>query len=110
MKNYIQAGSNISIIAAAAFASGAGVKAGSLFGIAQGAAAIGETVTIARTGVFELPKVEAQAWTVGALIYWDDTAKLATTVTTSNKIIGCAVAAADNPSTVGTVCLDGAAR
>jgi predicted RecA/RadA family phage recombinase len=43
------------------------------------------------------------------LIYWDDTAKNFTTVSTSNKIVGVAVAAASNPSSTGIVRLNGAA-
>ena len=38
-------------------------------------AATGEFKT---TGVFDMAKTSAQAWTVGALIYWDDTNKVAT--------------------------------
>ncbi|WP_369757766.1 DUF2190 family protein [Falsihalocynthiibacter sp. CO-5D18] len=110
MKNYVQAGNSISLTAAAAAASGAGVLVGSLFGVANNAAAIGETVTLVRKGVFTLPKVSAQAWTVGVKIYWDDSAKLCTTVVSTNKLVGCAVAVAADPSGEGTVLLDGAAR
>jgi predicted RecA/RadA family phage recombinase len=60
-------------------------------------------VAVKTRGVFELPKVSAQAWTVGAPIYWDGTAGNATTVTTSNTLIGYATEAAANPSSVGRV-------
>jgi len=68
----------------------------------------GATVEAETAGVFEQAKVSAQAWTVGALIYWDDAAKLTTTVPTSNKLIGTATAVAVNPSAVGRVRLNGA--
>jgi predicted RecA/RadA family phage recombinase len=55
----------------------------------------------------EVAKVSAQAWTVGAPIYWDDTAKLFTTTSTSNTLAGVAVAAAANPSATGRVRLNG---
>ena len=43
--------------------------------------------------MFELTKIGAQAWTVGALVYWDDTNKRCTTVATANLLIGVAAAA-----------------
>jgi predicted RecA/RadA family phage recombinase len=111
MKNYIQAGENISLAAAPYdVASGAGVLAGVLFGIAQGSALSGSPVTIARRGVFQVNKTGAQAWAVGAKIYWDDTAKDFTSVATANRVVGCAVLAATNPSDAGTILLDGAIR
>ncbi|MDR6264888.1 DUF2190 family protein [Roseobacter sp. N2S] len=108
MKNFIQTGANISVIAAAAADAGDPVLMGSLFGVATSDAAIGETVTLVRTGVFELPKTSAQAWTVGAKIYFDGSA--CTTVVSTNKLIGVAVQSAADPSATGIVLLDGAAR
>lgn len=107
MKNYIQAGANLSVIATAAAAAGAGVKEGSLFGIAQADVEAAGSVTIVRKGVFSVAKVSAQAWTIGAKIYWDDTAKLFTTVSTSNTLVGAATAVAANPSSTGDVLLTG---
>lgn len=103
MKNFVQPGDTITVAAPADVVSGALVLVGKLFGIAAFDAASGADVEIATKGVFELPKVSAQAWTLGAAIYWDDAAKLATTVTTSNTFIGHAMAAADNPSATGVV-------
>ena len=68
----------------------------------------GADVAIATEGVYELPKTSAQAWTVGAAIYW--TGSAATTATTAgNLLIGVAAAAAANPSSTGFVRLNGAA-
>lgn len=110
MKNFIQPGDCITIAAPYDVVSGAGALVGSLFGVASGDALSGADVVLCRTGVFSMAKVSAQAWTVGAKIYWDDTAKLCTTVSTSNSLIGVATAAAANPSGTGDVLLDGAAR
>ena len=103
MKNYVQKGENITVTAAAAATSGAGVLVGNLFGIAAGDAAIGEDLDLVTVGVFTMPKVATDAFTVGAVVYWDDTAKLVTTDddTGNNPEVGLAVTAAANPS--GTV-------
>ena len=110
MKNYIQAGNNLTVTAAADLSAGAGVLVGTIFGVAQETVLSGADVVIVRRGVFDLAKVSAQVWTVGQKIYWDDTAKLATTVATSNTLIGAATAVAANPSGTGSVLLDGAVR
>ncbi len=52
-------------------------------------------------GVHNSRKVSAQAWTQGAKIYWDATAKLFTTVVAANTLAGWAYAAAANPSANG---------
>lgn len=110
MKNFIQAGDNITVTAPYDVTAGGGVLVGSLFGIAVGDATSGDKVTIVRKGVFSHAKTSAQAWTFGAKIYWDATNKVFTTTATSNTLVGVAVAAAANPSATGKVLLDGAAR
>ena len=108
MKNRIQTGENITITAVAAGASGAGLLLGKLFGVLMADVQVGEEVELKLVGVFELPKTEAQAWTMGAALYWDDTNKVCTTTVGSNVKIGHAVEAAANPSTLGIVRLSGA--
>ena len=93
MKNFVQPGNTITLTAPDAVASGDGLLVGSIFGIAAGAAALGELVETALVGVFDITKVGSQAWTVGAKIYWDDTNKRTTTVATDNTLIGVAVEA-----------------
>lgn len=110
MKNYNSPGELVTLTAPAALVAGAGALVGTIFGVAQADAANGADVVLARRGIFELPKVEAQAWTLGAKIYWDDTAKLATTASSGNTVIGAATAVAANPSTTGMVLLDGTIR
>ena len=110
MKNYIQTGGVVTVTAAADVVSGAGVLVGAIFGVAQADAKSGTEVSLVRGGAFELPKTSAQAWTVGAKVYWDDTAKVVTTTATANTLIGAALVAAANPSATGIVLLDGAVR
>jgi predicted RecA/RadA family phage recombinase len=110
MKNFKQSGDTVTLIAAAAVASGAGILVGSIFGIATNAAAIGEEVEAKRTGVFTVAKNSAEAWAVGDKVYWDDTAKVFTITNTADTLVGAAYAVAANPSAIGTVLLDGAIR
>lgn len=108
MKNYTQAGERITLAAPYDVISGAGLLVGSIFGVAITDALSGASVEASVEGVFTLAKTSAQAWTVGALIYWDNTNKVCTTVSTSNKLIGVAMAVAANPSSTGSVRLNGA--
>ena len=93
MKNYVQPGNAITLTASYAVSSGDGLLVGSIFGVATGSAALGESVEAALTGVYDLKKVASQAWAAGDKVYWDNTAKEATKTTTSNTLIGVAVVA-----------------
>lgn len=104
MKNYIQPGDAIDIVApAGGTVSGRVCILGSLIGVAASTVAQGADCALHTEGVFELAKTSAQAWTVGAKIYWDGTNNVATTTSSGNTLIGIAVAAAANPSAVGWV-------
>ena len=107
MKNFVQPGRTVTVAAPYDVASGAGCLVGSLFGVATMDAVSGASVDITTCGVYTLAKTSAQAWTVGAKVYWDDTNKVVTTTATSNTLIGCALEAAANPSATGTVRLNG---
>lgn len=106
-RNLVQAGIHLTVAAPAAVASGGGVLVGSIFGVASFAAGVGEEVEISTVGVYELPKLSAQAWTVGQRVYWDAAAGECTTVDTGNTLIGVATEAAANPSDLGIVRLNG---
>jgi predicted RecA/RadA family phage recombinase len=110
MKNYIQPGDTLTLVAPYAVASGAGLLVGSIFGVAVATAAISTPVEAVTMGVFDLAKAGSQAWAVGARIYWDDTAKNCTTTASTNKLIGVAVAAVGSGAgeTIGRVRLTGA--
>ncbi len=107
MKNFVQDGSVATVTAPYDVASGGGCLVGSLFGVVHASAANGSPVTLALVGVFDLAKVSAQAWTMGAKVYWDDTAKACTTDSEGNTQVGVALAVAGNPSATGRVRLNG---
>lgn len=104
MKNFIQPGETIDIVApSGGVTSGLVYVIGSLIGVAATTATEGEGSALVTTGVYDLAKVSAQAWTQGAKIYWDSATKLATTTSAGNTLIGIAAAAAGNPSASGWV-------
>lgn len=101
MKNYIQPGDTLTIPAPAVVLSGGVVIAGEIKGIAGSHAAVGEPVDVSVTGVFELPKVAANAFTLGAAVHWDAATGLATSTASGNTKLGVAVEAA--PASTATV-------
>lgn len=107
MKNFIQSGETLTLPAPYNLLSGDGAKVGNIFGVSNGDAPIGNNADLDTEGVFTLPKVSAQAITLGAKVYWDDTARLVTTVTASNTLIGVSTEAAANPSATVAVRLNG---
>ena len=110
MKNFIQPGDSVDMIAPAALASGDGVLIGALFGVAATAAASGARVAISTKGVFEMPKASADNITAGALLYWDDTAQVLTldNDTGGNPKVGVAVQAAGAGASTVRARLNGA--
>jgi predicted RecA/RadA family phage recombinase len=108
MSNYLFSGDVIPLIAPQAVVTGNGILVGAIFGVATHDAAAGDTVECRLVGVFELRKVQAQAWVQGALIYWDQAQSLVTTAAAGNTKIGVAIESAANPSQTGRVRLNGA--
>ena len=111
MKNYVQPGAIVSVLAPRAVAAGELVNVGLLVGVTQTAADNGAAVEIATEGVFDLAKTSAQAWsTVGLAIYMVPATGLCTTATTTgNILVGTNLATAANPTATGRVRLNGAA-
>jgi predicted RecA/RadA family phage recombinase len=111
MRTFSQQGDTLTVIASRTAAMDTGMLVGQLFGITKAAATNAQPVEIQRTGVFVgVPKATGQAWTQGALLYWDNTNFVFTTTSSGNTLRGFAVAAAASGDTTGTVVLDGAAR
>lgn len=108
MKNFVQAGENVTVTAAATGTSGDGVKIGSLFGIAAGDAKIGDPLVLVTAGVFDMPKVAADDITLGAAVYWRSSDELVTTTASGNTKVGVAVTAAGNGAASVLVRLNGA--
>ena len=88
MRNYIQPGHAITLLAPYDVVSGAGLLVGSIFGVASGDALSGAEIETQLIGVVDLAKVASQAWTAGAKVYWDNTAKRVTNVASGNTLVG----------------------
>lgn len=111
MINYLQSEGRIDVPAPYAVASGGGMKIGALFGVAQTAAATGQSVTMVREGVYLLPGVAAEAAAAGDRAYWDDTARVITKASgTATMLVGAFVAPKAAGGTACTVLLDGVIR
>ncbi|WP_240636165.1 DUF2190 family protein [Caldimonas tepidiphila] len=93
MKNFIQSGLTMALIAPYAVAAGAGMLVGSLFAVAATTAANGAEVEGHTVGVFELTALATDTGAVGAKVYWDNTNKRCTVTATGNTLIGCLAAA-----------------
>lgn len=108
MKNYVQRGDTLTLTALDAVSSGDVVVIGSIIGVAAGDAAEGEPVDVGTVGVFDLPKVSAEAIDEGDPVYWDADDSLVTGTATDNTKLGVAVQTAGNPSASVRVRLSGA--
>jgi len=102
MNNYVQEGRALTLTAPYAVASGAGFQVGRIFAVATDAAANGATVVGQTEGVYTLAKTDEEAWTVGAAIYWDNSAKECT-VTDGGTMLLIGVAAEALANTAGIV-------
>lgn len=113
MKNFVQNGRTLTLTAPYALTSGQGALVGTIVGIAATDIANAARGEFDVTGVFDVTKATGSAWTEGATIYWDNTAKNFTTVSTSNTKAGVAVAndatgtMAASGDTVGRIRLNG---
>ncbi len=111
MKNYVQAGVNLTLNAPYGVSSGDGALIGSIFGVAASDADNGAECDFVTEGVFTLPKESTDDIAIGAPVYWDDTAKVITVDSAAgvNYFVGVAVTAAGNPSASVNVRLAGMA-
>ncbi len=108
--NYLQDGDVLTFTAPYDVASGAGMRVGSIFAVALAAASNGANVQAQRTGVWTLPKLQADDVTAGAKLYWDNTNKRLTLTSSGNTLVGAATAAAGTSATTVSVLLDGTVR
>lgn len=104
MKNSILSGGVVTLTAPYNRSAGQGMLVGSLFGVAVTDVLSGAEVVVELEGAFTLAKATG-AWTQGAKLYWDDSAKNVTTTPTSNTYIGYALAAAGSGDATGPVLL-----
>lgn len=111
MRVFIQAGSILDLTApAGGFTSGVPVRVGAIFGVPQCTVEAGVKGAVKVDGVFELPKVSAQAWTEGQVIFYPAAGGALTSVSATGAFaVGVATEVAANPSAVGRVRLNGVA-
>jgi predicted RecA/RadA family phage recombinase len=109
MRTYVQPGHVVTLLAPTDVASGDGLLVGAIFGVASGDALSGAEVEAQLTGVVDLAKTPSQAWTAGARVYWDNTARRVTNVASGNTLVGVAVLAVGSGAeeVVGRVRLNG---
>lgn len=69
------------------------------------ASAAGDIAIVHLKGIWKLPKVAGNAWTQGAPVYWDATARAITGTASTNVLAGYAEVAALTADTVGNVIL-----
>jgi predicted RecA/RadA family phage recombinase len=106
MKNYVQKGENLTLIAPRTLTSGAGFLVGSIFAVASADAASGAPVVGVTEEVFDLPKAVGVV-TAGAKAYWDNTAFVVTTSASGTTLIGAFTQAAASADPTGRVKLTG---
>jgi len=105
MKNFVQPGKILPLPAPYLVTSGQGALIGATFGVACTDIASGVTGEFMVEGVFTLAKATGASTNVavGGRVYWDNTARLATGVSTDNTLIGTATAVAAVGDTTITV-------
>jgi predicted RecA/RadA family phage recombinase len=85
MKNYVSEGKQISHTLTAAAVAGDGHLVGSLFGVAVSTGAIGDKIALATEGVFKLASASGTTYSVGDVVGWDNTGKLAVAAVAGDK-------------------------
>ena len=104
MKNFVQSGDAIDInTPSGGLVAGAPFISNSMIGVAALTSLQDQPNVIYTEGVYEFPKVQAQAWALGVKIYWDAGAGKMTTTASGNTIFGIAAAVAANPTDYGRV-------
>ncbi len=96
---FVQDGKYIDHTPFGALASGDVVVQGDLVAVTLRPLAAGELGALAVDGIFDLNKNTGVAFTVGQILYWDDTNNVVTATATGNKQIGKVTRAAASADT-----------
>ena len=96
---FVQDGKYIDHTPGSALAYGDVVVQVDLVGVVLRPLAAGELGALAVDGIFDFTKNTGFAYTVGTILYWDDTNNVVTTTATGNKQIGKVVRAAATTDT-----------
>lgn len=73
--NYVMSGDVITATASGAVASGDVVLVGKFLGVALTSAANGQTYQLKKSGIFQVPKKNGDAFAQGDYVLWDNVAK-----------------------------------
>lgn len=92
--NYHQSAESIDHTPTSDIAAGTCVLLGTIVAFFERAVLANELGTGKVAGVIKYTKAASQAWTIGAKVYWDDTAKEFTTTAGGNTLCGIAWAPA----------------
>jgi predicted RecA/RadA family phage recombinase len=108
MKNFVQNGEYVEVALPYARLSGEGVLVGSLFGVCVVDGANAASINIHTEGVYDLTAATGASTdaTVGAIAYWDNSAKKVTPVSTDNTRIGVFLVSKATTDAVARVRLD----
>lgn len=93
MKNFVQEGLTITVVAIVAMTSGVAYKVGDLSGVATTDAAIGEKCELITEGVFELAKVATDVIAQGEKLHLDSVTDNVTVTDLANFLFGIATEA-----------------
>jgi predicted RecA/RadA family phage recombinase len=96
---FVSDGKYIDHTPAGALASGDVVVQGDLVGVVLRPLSASELGALAVDGVFDFAKNTGVAYTVGTILYWDDTNNVVTTTASGNKQIGKVARAAASADT-----------
>lgn len=108
MRNFVQPGKSMTFTApGGGVVSGNVYKIGQLVGVAATTKAAGLPFVLHVEGVFIVPKATGQAWSEGALVYWNGTAM--TTTSAGGTLAGSVAKAGQSVDTTGYVRLNGIA-
>lgn len=104
MKNFVETGKSLTVTMDANVASGDIAIIGTLIGVSAATYTSGQKGVINRDGVFNLAK-DASVFAEGAVVYWNDTTKRATSTAGGNTEVGIAVngGALTGDTTVGVL-------
>ncbi len=99
MGRYASSGDTIDYTPGSNTTAGTVVVQGDLIGVARVYIPANTLGALAVEGVFDFPKPGATAYTVGTIVYWDDTNDRVTTTASGNKLLGKVVRAAASADT-----------
>lgn len=108
-KNFLQEGDILDFTAAGNVTAGAGILIGTKLGIPLNSGVSGDVIAVQMTGVWELPKDTGAStnFNVGGAVYWNDSSKKVTGVSSGNTLIGYAFETAGTSAAVAKVKLNG---